>query len=339
MAREIRLFIVGFGTVGQALAEQLERRQEELKERVGGVTVVAVADSRSSTTNQNGLDLKKLIKKKRRTGAVGVDGTPGALELLDGTEADILVEVAPAGGTDGEPGLSRILRALKNGLNVVSSNKMPLAVAYGPLFRRAREKGLQIRHGACVGAGIPMIEFGKALAMSETVTRIDGVLNATSNYILTNMEREGLSMEKSLERAKRAGYAEADPSLDIDGVDAACKIVILGNDVLGRNFTLKDVKEMSGIREVSREQMEAAKRREKRIRMVATVDDTPRVGIAEVPENDPLAVEGPSHAVRFRCFPSGDRFTGGEGAGGQSTSLAVLRDIISVGKLRGASKC
>ena len=338
MVREIRLFIVGFGAVGQALAEQLGRRREELKDRIGGVSVVAVADARSSTVNQSGLDLEKLIETKRKSGAVGKAGTPGALELIDGVGADILVEVASAGGTDGEPGLSRILHALGNGLHVVSSNKMPLAVAYEPLLRKARRERLEIRYGACVGGGIPVIEFGEALAASETVTRIDGVLNATSNYVLTNMEREGLSMNESLERAKRAGYAEADPSLDIDGVDAACKIVILGNDVLGRAFTLKDVKEMSGIREVAKEQVEAARRRNVRIRMVATVDDAPRVGIAELPEKDPLAVEGPSHAVRFRCVPSGDRFVGGEGAGGQSTSLAVLRDIIAVGKLlRGAS--
>ncbi len=333
MVREIRLFIVGFGGVGQALAEQLGRRREELKERIGGVSVVAVADSRSSTVNQNGLDLEKLIETKRKSGAVGRAGTPSALELIDREEADILVEVASAGGMDGEPGLSRISLALENGLHVVSSNKMPLAVAYEPLFRKARTKGLAIGHGACVGGGIPVIEFGGALAASETVTRIDGVLNATSNYVLTNMEKEGLSMKQSLERAKRAGYAESNPSLDIDGVDAACKIVVLGNDVLGRTLTLKDVREMSGIRGVTREQVEAAKRRNRRIRMVATVDDTPRVGIVELPDKDPLVVEGPSHAVKFKCIPSGDRFVGGEGAGGQSTSMAVLRDVISVGKL------
>lgn len=338
MVREIRLIIVGFGTVGQALAEELERRREELKERIGGVAVVAVADSRSSTVNQDGLDLGKLIETKQRSGAVGKAGTPGALELINGEEADILVEVASAGGTDGEPGLSRISRALENGLHVVSSNKMPLAVSYERLFRKARSKGLEIRHGACVGAGIPIIEFGEALAASETVTRIDGVLNATSNYVLTNMEREGLSMEESLKRAKSAGYAEANPSLDIDGVDAACKIVILGNAVLGRRFTLRDVREMSGIRRVTEEQVERAKRRNRRIRMIATVDDAPRVGIVELPGKDPLSIEGPSHVARFRCVPSGDRFVGGEGAGGRSTSLAVLRDIIREGKsLRGAS--
>ena len=299
--------------------------------------MVAVTDSRSSTLNQSGLDLGRLMETKRKSGAVGEGGTTDTLELIDETDADILVEVASAGGMDGEPGLSRISYALERGLHVVTSNKMPLAVAYGPLFTKAEAKGLQIKHGACVGGGIPIIEFGEALAASETITRVDGVLNATSNYILTNMEREGLSLEDSLEKAKKAGYAEADPSLDIDGVDAACKIVILGNDVLGRKFTLKDVKEMGGIRKVTKEQVEAAKRRSKRIRMVATVDDVPRVGIAELLDKDPLVVEGPSYAVRFRCVPSGDRFVGGEGAGGQSTSMAVLRDVIGVGKiLRGA---
>ena len=331
MDRELRLLVAGFGSVGQALGQQLAERRDELNERIGGVSVVGVADRKSSATNLKGLDLEELITSKQRSGMVGKPGTPDALALIGGVDADIYVELASAGGQDGEPGLSRIKRALARGMHVVSANKMPLAVSYASLTEEARRKRLQLRYGACVGGGVPVIELGEACAASETITRIDGVLNATSNYILTKMEQDRQSFETALAEAQAAGFAETDPSLDIDGVDAACKIVILGNHVLRRSFTLKDVKELVGIRGITAAQVEAARTRGKRIRMVATAESSPRVGVIELDETDPLVVNGASHSVRFRTS-HGDKFVGGVGAGGPSTSAAVLRDIIHVAR-------
>ena len=330
MVRNLRLLIVGFGAVGQALAEQLQRRRGELRERIGNVSVVGVCDSRGSVVDPRGLDLQKLIRIKRDSGAVGERGTPDALSLMGEVKADVLVELASAGGLDGEPGLSRIRKALDQGMHVVSSNKMPLAVAYESLTETAKARGLILRYGACVGGGVSVIEFGEACAASESVTRIDGVLNATTNYILTQMEQGKKTFEEALGQAQRAGFAEADPSLDIDGFDAACKIVIIGNTVLGRRFTLKGVTEVSGIRGVTQGQIEATRGRGRRLRLVATADETARVGLVELPEKDRLVVDGASHAVRFQTS-LGDRFVGGEGAGGISTSSAVLRDITYVG--------
>ena len=331
MGKALRLLIAGFGSVGQALGQQLDERCDELRERIGGVSVVGVADRRTSVTNPKGLDIEELVATKQRSEMVGKPGTPDALALIGEIDADIYVELASAGGQDGEPGLSRIRRALGRGMHVVSANKMPLAVSYSSLMEEAKRRSLQLRYGACVGGGVPVIELGEACAASETITRIDGVLNATSNYILTKMEQEKQSFEEALGEAQAAGYAETDPSLDIDGVDAACKIVILGNHVLRSNFALKDVKELAGIRGVTAAQVEAARASGKRIRMVATAERYPRVGVTDLDETDPLVVNGASHSVRFRTS-HGDKFVGGVGAGGPSTSAAVLRDIIHVAR-------
>jgi homoserine dehydrogenase len=330
LGRDLRLLIVGFGSVGQALAHQLQIRREEPRGGEGRILVVGIADSTSSVYSSDGVDVSLAINLKKETGAVGKKGSRSSIELVREADADVLVELASAGGQDGEPGLSRIIQALDHGMDVVTSNKMPLAVAYSSLLGRARSKKRMIKYGACVGAGIPVFEFADACMASDRVEKVEGVLNATSNFILTKMEQHGVGLNEALREAQNAGYAEADPSLDLRGVDAAAKAVILGNHVLGRSFALKDVKELVGIGGVTQDRIGAAKTRGVKVRMIASVDKVPRVNLAELPMGDPLAVDGAGHAVKFRCAASGDRYVGGEGAGGLKTSLAVFRDILAV---------
>ena len=334
MARGIRLFIVGFGVVGQALAEQLVSRREELMERVGGVSVVGVFDSRSSVSDERGLDLVEVLAAKRRRGTVGKEGAPKVLELLPSLSPDVYAELASAGGLDGEPGLSRITKALDLGVHVVTSNKMPLARSYGSLTANARAMGVALRYSACVGGGLPFIELGEACASADSVTAIDGVFNATSNYILTRMERKGTSLKDALKEAQKAGYAEEDPALDLRGVDAACKIVILANHVLGRGLSLADVKVMEGIGRVGASRLKSARAEGRKLRMVARFRRSPRVELVELAESDPLAVDGVANAVRFRCERLGDVVLTGEAGGGPATSTAVLRDILAIGRSR-----
>jgi len=215
---------------------------------------------------------------------------------------------------------------------VVTANKMPLALKYSELSNEAKRRGLALRYGACVGGGVPVLEFGDACARSDTISRIDGVLNATSNFILTEMERGNESFRVALSKARNARYTEADPSFDIDGVDAACKIVILANHVSGANLTLDDVKNREGIRNVSLKAVKRAKRKGKKIRMIASFRRRPAVNLTELDEGDPLALSGPNNAVRFRCRDSGDRVASGKAGGGESASSAVLRDIIWIGR-------
>ena len=334
MARGIRLFIAGFGVVGQALAEQLLSRQSELKDRVDGVSVIGISDSRSSVSDPNGIDLARALAAKRKDGSVGKEGAPGTLELLTTLAPDVLVEVASAGRLDGEPGLTRIRTALGMRINVVSSNKMPLARSFGSLTARAKASGVALRYSGCVGGGLPFLEVGEACASADGVTKIDAVLNTTSNYVLSKMEQGGLRVNDALREARKAGYAERDASLDLRGVDAACKIVILANHVLGKNLSFGDVKTMEGVESLRSSAVESARSKGKKLRMVASVTKSPSVRLVELHESDPIAVDGASNAVRFRCERLGDVVLAGEAGGGRATSTAVMRDVLAIGTQR-----
>lgn len=329
MGREFRVFIAGLGTVGKALTTRLCRENQGR-----GIRVVAIADSASASADGRGLDIRRLLLRKKKTGRVGDEiGPVGLLSLIKETEADALVELTPANPDGGEPSFSHIRAALASRKDVITANKVPLALHYRELLADAGRRHRMVRYSACVGGGLPVLEVADILARTDEIVSVRGVLNATSNFILSEMEERDIPFESALEEAKRLGYAEADPALDIDGFDAACKIVILANHVLGRNFTLKDVLPLQGIRGMSRTRIRARKRGT-RLRMVASASKTVSVGVDEVPESDPLCVRGTDNAVRFDCHPLGQRVIEGPAGGGPATSSAVLRDLLAVRSAR-----
>jgi homoserine dehydrogenase len=329
------MVLLGMGVVGTALAREVLAEGSRLGGKDGhGIRVVAVADSRSTAVNSRGLDLTAVLRRKSETGLVGeTDGSVDNGHLLMETEADMMVMLTSANPKTGEPALSQTVAALENGMDVVTANKMPLALRYRELLDLARRRGRIIRYSACVGGGMPVIEFGELCAMGDDVRRIDGVLNATSNFILSEMER-GADFNHAVKKARRLGYAEADPSLDVDGIDAACKMVILGNHVLGRAFRLGDVNPREGIRKVSAVEVKSALRKGKRVRMVASAERGVEVRVTEIPAGDAICVRGTDNAVRFECLHSGPRLIQGPAGGGPATSTAVIRDILAVARLR-----
>ncbi|MCL5672125.1 MAG: homoserine dehydrogenase [Nitrososphaerota archaeon] len=330
MSREIRVIIVGLGTVGTALARRIR------SERYGDdIRVVAAVDSKSAAVDDGGLDLRKVLLRKRRTGMVGDDTEhPEPLAVIRETDAHVLVELTPSNPVNAEPALSHISAALASGKDVVTANKMSLALCYRQLLADAKRRGRALRYGACVGGGLPVTDLGELIALADEVTAIDGVLNTTSNFILSEMEERRVEFESTLSEAKRLGYAEADPGLDIDGVDSACKIVILANHVLGKSFTLESVRPLEGIRGIAQARMEKARRKGRRLRMVASAADGVSVRVEELPEADSLCVRGTDNAVRFDCRLSGPRVIEGPAGGGAATSTAVLRDLLAIRKLR-----
>jgi len=331
LTEDIRVILVGFGVIGRALANILASRAEEF-EKPRGLTfrVVAVIDRSGAAVDGKGLDIAKLLERKSRTGRVG-RRSKSATEVIEEIEADVIVELTPGNPLDAEPGLSHIKAAIAAGKHVVTANKMPLAHGYAALMAAAGDKGLQLRYSACVGAGLPILDFGEACAVSEPVVRVEGVLNATSNFILSEMENDGARFGDALEKAKRLGYAESNPWLDIDGVDAAAKIVIIGNHVLGRRLSMRDVRVVEGIRRVSRARVKKLKEEGKRVRLVAYLERRPEVRLVELPANHVLSIEGASNAVKFLCKYSGERVVSGLAAGGTTTSSAVMRDLLRVG--------
>ena len=315
--------------MGQGLAEALVEKKDFLAGRGLDLDLVAVADSRSSVVDIDGLDPSVLIERKRATGTVG-DSDRRALTLIREAASDVVVEVTPGDPKSGEPALSHIREALKLSRHVVSANKMPLALHFSELRDLSVKSGAMLRYSACVGGGMPVLETGAACGETERIVGIDGVLNATSNFILSKMQDERSDYAAALAEAQNLGFAEADPSLDVDGFDAAAKLVILADHVMGQNLTLADVKPLRGIRDLTISEVQSAASMGKVIRPLAQAGESVEVGPKEVEIRSPLNVYGATNAVVFRCEDSGDRVVSGASGGGVATSRAVLRDLVAI---------
>ena len=324
----MKIVVVGFGTIGQGFARILSERGEALARHGARVQVVGVMDSKSAIVDPRGLEVARLLSTKKSTGAVGKDKMD-LQEVMTKADADAVVELTP-GTMSGEPALSHIKSALGASKNVITANKMPLALHFNALNRAAERRHVRLLYSACVGGGLPILEFGRECAAAEPVDKIEGVVNATTNFILSEMEK-GVRYGSALKQAQTLGYAEPDPSFDVDGLDAACKIVILANHVMGAGFKLNDVKPLSGIGGITPARVVGARRNGNALRLVAKASRTPSVALTEVPANSPLAATGRSHAVVFHCRYSAERTIMGSGAGSVTTSLGVLRDLLSLG--------
>jgi len=252
----LRLVLAGFGIVGQSFARLLMAQEKELALAYGLVPqVVGIMDSSGWLIDEHGIDLKRTLKAKKETGKVAGRGRKGevsrkAAEVIRDLEAEVLIEATPTNFKTGEPGFSHMKAAFESKKHVVTCNKGPLSIAYYALHELARHNGVQLRFSGAVGGGTPVLDFGKTCSMGDELIGIRGILNGTCNYILTRIEQQGVSFDEALEGAKKSGYAETDPSLDIDGYDSAVKLVIIANHLQLSKAGMRDVK-VSGIRGIS----------------------------------------------------------------------------------------
>jgi len=317
--------------VGKGLATVLASGSAELASHGLRVKVVAAVDSKTAALDDEGLDIRRIVRRKKETGMVGEE-RKSAREIIREVDADVVVELTPGNPGNAEPGLTHIREALKTGKSVITANKMPLALHYGELTDEARRRRAQLLYSACVGSGLPILELGEVCARTEPVDSIDAVLNATSNFIISKMEEGGITFESALKQAQRRGYAETDPSLDVDGIDAAAKIVILSNHVLKTRRSMKGMRKIEGIRKVSPRMVGEARKKGKVFRMVARAGNSLQVRLSELQWSDPLSVKGTSVSAVFHCRHSGERTITGPGAGSVTASRAILRDLIRLGE-------
>jgi len=331
----MRIILVGYGVVGQSLTRLFISRRAELAKNYGfHPRIVAIADRGGVAINPKGLDLERILRvkaEKRTVAADSVYGRPGIAvsEVIESVEAEALVEVSPTNVKDGEPALSHIKNAFRAGKHVVTSNKGPLALALPALTELAEHNKVYFRFSGSVGAGTPILEFAKKCLFGEKIVSIKGVLNGTTNYILTEMAEKHVAFEVALQKAKELGYAEADPSMDIDGIDTACKIVILANWAMGKKVTLKDVR-VKGIRDVTIRDIEEAAKNGCLVKLVGSVNGKLEVKPEKVPKESPLSVSGTLNAVTFVSEFAGEQTIIGRGAGGVETASAILRDLLDI---------
>ena len=296
--------------------------------------IVGVFDSKGCAYNNSGLDLKKLVKAKKEFGSVrAYDKSQkiiSGLDIIESVDADVLIETTASNYNDAEPGMSHIIAAMKKGLHVISVNKGPLALAFPSLMELATYNQVLLRFSGTVGGGTPILDYAKNSLRGERIVSFQGILNGTTNYILTNMGN-GLSFDDALSDAKKKGYVEADESLDLDGLDAAAKLVILANWIMGLKVTMKDIEKI-GIRKLTSRDINDAAKKSCSVKLIASCDDKLIVSPIEVKNDDPLCVDGTLNAISFTSEHSGTQTIIGRGAGGIETASSILRDLLDIRK-------
>jgi homoserine dehydrogenase len=332
----MRIILVGYGVVGKGVTTILARRYiEKVKDYGFNPKIVAIADIDGAVINPRGLSPEKLEAIKQRGYPISSDpefGRPGvsALDVIESVEAEVVVEVTPVNIKNGEPALSHIIKAFKTGKHVVTTNKGPLALAMPALTELADYNNVYLRFSGTVGGGTPMLEFAKRCLAGDKILSIRGILNGTTNYILTEMSQNRVVFQEALKSAQKLGYAEREPSMDIDGFDTACKVVILANWILNKKITLKDV-DRTGIRDVSLDTLDEASKSGNTIKLIGSIDgNTSIVKPTEIAKNNPLCVSGVLNAITYTTQYAGEETLVGRGAGGVETASAVLRDLLDI---------
>jgi homoserine dehydrogenase len=329
----MRIILCGFGVVGQSLAKLLESRAEDLYARYGlKPRIIGVFDSKGSAVDVSGLDVTRLIQIKKKYGSVrkysNTKNNVSGIQMINELEAEVLIETTASNYKDAEPGMSHIINAMKHGMHVISVNKGPLALAFPSLMELATYNHVIFRFSGTVGGGTPILDYAKNSLKGERIISFDGILNGTTNYILTNMTN-GMSFKDALNDAKKRGYVEADESLDLDGLDAAAKLVILANWIMGMKVTMPEIK-CIGIRKIDSDDIRKAAANNSAIKLIASCDNGLIVKPKELPFDNPLCVSGTLNAISFTSEHSGTQTIIGKGAGGIETASSILRDLIDI---------
>lgn len=326
----MKVFICGFGTVGQGFCEVVARRRQFMLDRYGEqVTIVGAMDSKTYVYDPNGLDPEALVARKIESKRVGDREYTDSVEVLSGIDFDILVEVSPTDVKTGGAGLLNITYALENGKDVITVNKGPLALRFSELTALAKKNGSLFRFEGSVGGAMPIINLCRENLVGENICSLRGIFNGTCNFILSKMDN-GQPFEQALKEAQQMGYAETDPTNDIEGYDSACKVAILANTVFGRNVTFNDVR-ITGITSITEEAISMAAARNMVIRLIGEVSETKlEVGPRLIPKGHPLSISGTLNTAQILSDLAGPITVSGRGAGRLETASAILSDLISI---------
>ena len=333
-----RLALVGFGTVGQGVAEILAQRQQRYASEFGlDMRIVAISDiNRGSIYDPAGFDPRRLLESASDLERLDARHKGwDALRTIRESNAHAVLEMAYTNLDTGEPGFSHARAALESGKHIVMSSKGAVALHFPELLDLANANGVSIGVEGTVMSGTPTLALATEMLKGAGVTRIEGILNGTTNYILTRMG-EGLAYDDALAEAQQKGYAEADPTGDVEGIDAAGKVAILANLVLDRPLALSDV-ERRGMSQLTPSDIEEAKAAGEVWKLIGTVDaETARVVPQRIPLTHPLAaIGGATNAVTFTTDYLGEVTLIGPGAGRLETGYAMIGDLLKIARLGG----
>ncbi|WP_105373339.1 homoserine dehydrogenase [Neorhizobium huautlense] len=333
--------LIGFGGVNRALAELIATRNPQWQRDLGfSLNIVAVSDLYlGSVISPNGLDAKTLIEANFTKGGFGqLSGGSAEADnetIIKTAPADIIVEATFTNPKDGEPAVSHCRWALQTGKHVVTTNKGPVAIAAQELKDLAKVNGLHFEYEGSVMSGTPVIRMAEKTLGGAELKGFEGILNGTSNFILGRMEG-GLDFASAVKEAQELGYAEADPTADVEGFDVRLKVVILANELLGAKLRPEDVT-CNGISKLSLADIEEATQAKSRWKLIGSAVRNAdgrvsgNVSPKQLPLEHPLAgVNGATNAVSLNTELLGSVTITGPGAGRIETAYALLSDIVAI---------
>lgn len=332
-----RIALIGFGTVGQGLCEILQSKRDQLRERYGyEFAIVAATDLRWGTVHDSdGLDISALLADAKAAGRFSAHAQDwDAATLIRECNADVVCELAFTDLQTGEPAISHCRAAFETHKHIVTSNKGPAALAYREMKALADRNGVRFLIEGTVMSGTPMLNLAQGPLAGCTIQAARGILNGTTNYILTQMEL-GMPYDGALAKAQELGYAEADPTGDVEGYDARGKVTIIANVLMDTPLAIQDV-DCRGITNITPAEIEKARAENARWKLIGAVEKKDgRVSAWVHPEMIPLAhplagIMGATNAATFTTDLLGDVTIVGPGAGRQETGFSILTDLLRI---------
>ena len=338
---DVKIALIGMGNVGTSFLRLINEKKSFLQQKFNlNFKLIVIFEYDGALIEENGINLDELLSKKKKirdfsNWKYGIK----AKDYISKLNVNFVIETTPTNPIDGEPALSHIIESLKKGIDVVSSNKGPFYLEYKKIKNFAESKNCFVKYEATVASCVPALSIKENLMGCE-ITHIRAILNGTCNYILSRMTSEGVDFSIALKEAQELKYAEADPTLDIDGFDAAGKLVILANELLGFTKNIKDVK-IQGIRKITPQAIDLAKSDGYVVKHLAIVDVENDELIVEprlVEKDSPLNISGTLNVIELETKYAGPIILMGRGAGGLEAASAILNDIIMIAIKRGYIK-
>ncbi|MHA1986645.1 MAG: homoserine dehydrogenase [Promethearchaeota archaeon] len=333
---KVKVCLIGKGVVGSSFLELVRSKKDKFKNKFNlEVIVNSICEIDGALINKDGININEVLDagNQFRNLPYWNEGVK-AKELIPTLDANICIETTPTNSETGEPGLSHIIEALNNHMDIISSNKGPFYLQYDKIKNLAKKNDCLVKYEATVASCVPSLGIKESLIGNEILS-IKAILNGTSNFILSRMAAEGVDFSLALKEAQELGYAEANPILDVEGYDAAGKIVILANDLLEWSKSIHDVK-VEGITKITPDAIDLAKSDGYVIKPLAIAENNelvvePRL----INRYSPLNINGTLNVIELETKYAGSIILMGRGAGGLEAASALINDLLSLAKQRG----
>lgn len=332
----MRIGIIGLGGVGKAFLSLLEEKKEEL--RIDPKIIFAL-NSTSGCMDHEGIDIKELLDhlEKNKDISLFQGGFSGGdiHSLLDSANLDFLIEATPTNKLTGEPAMSHIITALGRGVHVVTANKGPIMLDHRRLMEVSKTTGARLGIGCTAGGALPAISSGEYDIMGAKITGIRGVLNGTTNYILTLMEERSIDYPEALKQAQMEGIAETNPAMDIEGWDTAIKLIIISNALMGTDLKLENAN-IRGIQDLTLKDIQIAKEEGKRIKLMGRLiddDGSWRLSVEPIAIGQDdifFGVSGKNKGIQYLTDTLGEIVVLGGASNLRAAAASLLRDVLQI---------